>query len=409
MTITEILSFLKGSVVIEAEGAFLERFLNICMRRNIYLSDINHLSDEKIRAGIGIEGFRQIRPIAKKTRTRVKIKKRMGLPFLLHRYRKRRFVLAGLLLFFVVLGYLATHIIGIDIIGNERILASDIEQELKNFGLYRGARASSIDNRLLQNKMMTSFDDLAWIGINIKGSRAYIEVKERLATKMVVGEDVPCNIVASRDGVIRGLQVRSGQTMVEVNQAVEEGELLVSGVIDSGVYGIRWEHSSANVYAETFYEKSREYPLSFTEKVYTGQEKTRYSIGAWGKKIKLFLNDAQPFEYSDKTSEESEYHLFSPKIFSTELLKETYKEYVPQKRTRTELEAAERGKKELLSELEKELPESAEVLKRDASYVLVSPECVRVTVKLVCKEDIARQKLIERENGADSGEMAENN
>ncbi len=396
MLFTDIIGFVKGGVVIEAEGGFLERFLNICMRRGIYLSDVNRTSEQKLRAKIGIKGFKEIRPIAKKTRTRVRIKKRTGLPFLLHRYRSRRFAIAGILLFFVILYYLSTHIMGIDIVGNQRISTAELERELKNFGLYRGAAVSSLDSKLIQNKMMTQFDDLAWIGVSVKGARAYIEVKERLDTKISVDTDVPCNIVASRDGVIRSMEVRSGQSVVGVNEAVAKGDLLVSGAVDSGVFGIRWEHSSGNIYAETIYKKSGEYPLNFTEKEYTGKTKAQHSIVIFGKEIKLSLKKAPPFEYSDKKSETFSYNLISNKLPPLVIKRDTFKEYIPQKRTRDEAEAAALGKKELFSELERELSGRAEIQNKQATYKLISPDKVEVTAEFICREDIARQIVLER-------------
>ncbi|MDO4743799.1 MAG: sporulation protein YqfD [Clostridia bacterium] len=401
MSINDMLAFLRGGVTIEAEGGFLERFLNICMRRGVFLSDVKRVNDQKITAKMGIKGFKEIRPIAKKTRTRVRISNRSGMPFLLHRYRKRRVVLVGIVLFFGILWYLSTHIMGIDITGNERISAAEIETELKNFGVYRGALVSAVEPKLVQNKMMTRFDDIAWIGVNLKGSRAYIEVRERLDTKKSVDRDVPCNIVASHDGVIKGLEVRAGQTMVKLGDMVEKGDLLVSGAMDSGVVGIRYAHSDGSVYAETLYKKVREYPLEFTEKVYTGQEKKKHSIMIFGKKINLFLNQNQPFEYCDKSTHAADYHLLFGKSPTLTLMADNYREYIPEKRTRTEEEAAAIGKAELCGELDRELGTRTEILQRNVTYRRVSDKTVEVTAEYLCREDIASKVLIDKTENLD--------
>ncbi|MBQ2931330.1 MAG: sporulation protein YqfD [Clostridia bacterium] len=399
--INKILAFLRGSVILEAEGDFLERFLNICSNRGIFLGDIERISGQKIKAEIGIKGFCEIRPIAKKTRTRVRIKKRSGLPFLLHRYRKRRFAIVGIAVFFVILGYLSTHIMGIDIIGNQRLDASQIESGLKEFGVYRGAALSSVDRKLVQNKMMTKFDDIAWIGINIKGSRVYIEVKERLDTKRTVDKDIPCNLVASRDGQIMGLEVVSGQTMVKMNDMVEKGDLLVSGAMDSGVVGIRYAHADGAVFARTIYKKSKKYPLEFVEKNYTGNAKKRYSITLFGKEIRLFLNNKLPFEYSDQKEEKKNYYIISDKFFTIGTSKTLYSEYVPQKKRRTETEAASLGKTELAHELENEIGNKAKVESRNFSYKVIDKNTVEVTAEFVCTEDISQKSVIDKTENMD--------
>ncbi len=399
--INRILAFLKGSVILEAEGDFLERFLNICSNRGIFLGDIKRISEQKIKAEIGLKGFCEIRPIAKKTRTRVRIKRRSGLPFLLHRYRKRRFAIVGIAVFFVILGYLSTHIMGIDIVGNQRLNASELEIGLKEFGVYRGAALSSVDRKLVQNKMMTKFDDIAWIGINIKGSRVYIEVKERLDTKRTVDKDIPCNLVASRDGQITGLEVVSGQTMVKMNDMVEKGDLLVSGAMDSGVVGIRYAHADGEVFARTIYKKSKKYPLEFVEKNYTDNTKKRYSIMLFGKEIRLFLSDKLPFEYSDQKEEKKNYYIISDKFFPIRTSKTIYSEYVPQKKRRSETEAAHLGKTELAHELENEIGNKAKVESRNFSYKVIDKNTVEVTAEFVCTEDISQKSVIDKTENID--------
>lgn len=408
MTINDILTYLKGSVTVEARGDFLERFLNICMRRGIYLSDVKRLSSDKIRAKIGIQGFRQIRPIAKKTRTRVRIEARSGMPFLLHRFRKRKAIIVGFAVFFGIMWYLSTHIMGIDITGNQRIPTADIERELKEFGIYRGAAASSVEPRSVQNRMMTSFDDIAWIGVNIKGSKAYIEVKERLDTRKTVDRDIPCNLVALRDGLVSGLEVRSGQTAVRLGEMVEKGDLLVSGVLDSQVEGIRYAHSDGKVFADTSYKKVREYPLEYTEKVYTGEQKTKRRITVFGKTINLFLNDRQPFEICEKEVSRRLFHLLSKKSTGIEVETEVYKEYSPKKVRRTAKQAAESGMAELCGELEREIGGEVEILDKKVTYRQIENKVVEVTAEYFCREDIATQSLIDKTQNLDYNYNQEN-
>ncbi len=396
MCITDIPAFFKGSVTIEAEGLFLERFLNICMRRGIFLSNVKREGTDRLSAKIGIGGFREIRPIAKKTKTRVRIRTREGMPFLIRRYKKRRVAIAGIVLFLGILWYLSSHIMGIDIVGNERLTTAEIEHELKSFGLYRGTPTHRIDRRLLQNQMMTKVDDLAWIGINIKGSRAYIEVKERLDTRQTFDDDVPCNIIAGRNGIIKGLEIRSGQTVVKLNDMVEKGDLLVSGAMDSGVVGIRYAHSKGAVYAETVYKKSRTYPLTFEEKQYTGRTVTKRSLGAFGQRFRLYLKDSSPFEYCDKVSEVQNYHLGGFKNLYFEAGKDVYHEYIPQKKTRTVQQAVSLGGKELAEELQKEFSERVKIISKNVTFSQTDQNTVEVTAELVCHEDIAQQSAIDK-------------
>ena len=396
MSVNDFIAYIKGNVEIEAEGRFIERFLNVCMRREIFLTDVKRCDERRITAKIGIQGFREIRSVARKTKTRVRIKRKSGMPFLLHRYRKRKAVILGVLGFFCVLWYLSTHIIGIDIAGNSRIATERIEQELKSFGVYRGAAVGKIEEKSVQNRMMSSIDELAWIGVNIKGSRVFVEVKERLDTKRDFDGDIPCNIVAIRDGKISGLEVASGQTTVALGEFVEKGDLLVSGVMDSKVEGLRYEHSEGKVFAETLYKKTKVYPLEFTEKKLTGNEKKRYSITMFGKKIPFYISKRLPFENSEKSVKKESFYFFSDKILSVDTESEIYKEYIPQKIKRTVAQTIEFGKAELIALLEAEIPETAEILTKNVTYKELDGGQVEVTAEILCNEDIAMQSLIDK-------------
>lgn len=396
MSVLKTVGWLRGYIVIRADGYFTERFLNICMRRGIFLHSVRHTGENSICACISIDGFMEIRSVAAKTRTKITIVKRCGLPFWLHRYRKRRSAAAGVVIFFVLLWYFSSHVTGIDVRGNERLSGAVVTDELKNIGVYPGVAIRKLDRRLIQNQMMTRLDDIAWIGVNIKGSRVYIEIKERLDTKVEVTKDMPCNIIAARDGVIRLMEVRDGQSMVSAGDMVEKGDLLVSGAVDSTKEGIRYVHSFGEIYADTLYKRSGEYTLEYTEKIYTGAEKKRYTVEIMGKRIPLFISKRQPYENCDRSAEKKEYRSpvsFLPSVFAE---CEKYTEYNPQKKSRTVDETAALAKEELCKALNSEIPQGAEIKNINFSHAENKPGVLTATVEYECRENIALQRPIDK-------------
>lgn len=390
MLITDTAEFVRGYVVIAADGYFLERFLNICMRRGIFLRNVRRVGSERICACVSIGDFKRIRGVARKTSTRVKILERHGLPFLLHRMRHRHAAAFGAVLFCAVLWYCSTHIMGVAIVGNSRISDETVALELRKLGVYRGAPIRLIDRRMVQNSMMNELDDLAWIGVNIKGSKVYVEIRERLDVRREE-TDAPCNLVAARDGLVRMLDVKEGQTVVRLGDMVEKGDLLVSGAVDSTAEGIRYVHAFGGVYAETRYMMSREYPLEYTEKIYTGKKKSRYTIAVFGGELPLFDASRAPFEKSDSPGRE---RLFS--VGGTALWRDVLCEYTEEKRTRSAEDAEKLGKEELSAELEKEIPEGARVLRKNFEKAKSGDKKVKITAEFVCIEDIALQRPIDK-------------
>lgn len=392
----KFINFLKGYVHIIIDGYFTERFINICVNSDILLWDIKRLGETRISAKVLPGDFHRLRVAARKTKSSVKIAGKSGMPFLLFRYRRRKLAIVGIAAFFFMLMYFSSHVMGIDITGNERVTTESIESSLKDFGIYTCAPLKSIDRKLVQNKMMTRFDDISWIGINIKGSRVYIEIKERLKIPEGVALDVPCDLIATEDGIIDELNVREGQSLVKRKEFVEKGDLLVSGAVDSLQSGIRYVHSYGEIYAITQRNLSRDYSLEFTERVYTGREKKKYSVSVLGKKLNLFLKKEPEYKFFDKKEEKKDYS-FMKNLFPTVSLEKTiYKEQNEKKIKKTEKEMFETAKKELTEEIKKELAKDTEIKNISAKYEKKGEKNITVTVNFELRENIAKERAIDK-------------
>ena len=396
VAVLDVISRIKGFVTVSAEGSFTERFINICTRRGIMLRNVKRPGSEKIIADMDIADFRRIAPIARKSKTRVRIIRRCGLPFLLHRYRHRKAAVFGIAVFFVILWYLSSHVMGIEVTGNERLSTSVIISELGECGVRYGAGIKGLDSRKIQNRMMTRLDDIAWIGINIKGSRLYVEVKERLDTRVGMEKELPCNLIAARDGVVRLMDVKAGQNTVKVGEAVAKGDLLVSGAVDSVTHGIRYVHSFGEVYADTIYRQSGDYSVVYEEKIYTGAEKIFYSAEIFGKKIKFFKSGEKPFANCDKTEEVKEYRLPADILPSLFVRCEKYSEYMPKAKRRSVEETVETAKAQLCERLNGEIPPDAKIKNINVVHNIKDDKTVTVTVEYECFENIALQTPIDK-------------
>ena len=81
-----LIYYILGYVNISVEGYFIERFINICISKNILLWNLKRKKSSFLYTNIGIKDFKKIKQIAKTTKCRVKIESKKGLPFLLHKY-----------------------------------------------------------------------------------------------------------------------------------------------------------------------------------------------------------------------------------------------------------------------------------------------------------------------------------
>ena len=84
---------------------------------------------------VSIGGFRRLRPLVRKTRTKVVILERHGLPFILHRYRNRKLFAAGAVAGAVLLYVMSLFIWNIHIEGNYSLSDPVVLGYLENIGI----------------------------------------------------------------------------------------------------------------------------------------------------------------------------------------------------------------------------------------------------------------------------------
>ena len=90
----------RGYLKVSMTGCAPERFFNICQGREIEVWEVCCKSG-CYEFYMTVKGFKQAKTLARKAGVRLKILKKLGLPFFLYRNRKRKLSLAGFLLFFI--------------------------------------------------------------------------------------------------------------------------------------------------------------------------------------------------------------------------------------------------------------------------------------------------------------------
>lgn len=395
MQFTDFVHMAEGYVTVQAEGVFTERFLNICTHRGLDIWNIRHCGRERLNIDMSISAFKALRPICKRTQTSVKIIKRHGAPFFIHRYRRRKAAVCGIAAALLILWYTSGHIMGITILGNNRITEDVLLENLARSGVALGKTTDNIDPQKIRNRMMIDLDDLAWIGINVSGSRVYVEVVERLEKEQGVDMTKPCNLIALKDGVIDSIEARNGQTVVKPDSGVRAGDVLVSGIMDAGGQGIRYVHSYGEVYAKTRYTLSREYPLEYDEKINTGEKTKRYTVKVLDRSLPLFWSKNEPYPICSREQTEKEYRLPVSSLPSLYVTTETYFKQYTEHRKRSASEALNTATEELEKELRDTLDEGIEQVEREVSSTLTERGTLEVEVTLVCRENIAAESAID--------------
>lgn len=215
-----IMYYLLGYATISVEGYFIERFINICISKNILLWNMKRKKSSFLFTNIAIKDFKKIRQIAKTTKCHVKIEKKKGLPFLLHRYKKRKIFIGLLIAITLIIFGLSNFVWNIEITGENNISKEELLNELNQYGLKTGILKTKVNTKEIINNIRLNRDDIAWIGMKIKGTNIIVEVVEADKKPEIVNENEYCNIVSDKEGVITKINVQNGTALTKVGDIV---------------------------------------------------------------------------------------------------------------------------------------------------------------------------------------------
>lgn len=284
--------------------------------------------------------------------------------------------------------------------GNELMSEGEVKAVLSECGFDRGSTVF-LDTDLLENSAMLRCDKIAWISVNISGTVANVELREKTFPDSRESPVTPANVIAARDGRITEFIVYRGVSAVKVGEFVREGDLLISGVIgnDTNAKGLGITHAAGSVTAETERTFRVEIPYEQEIKVYTGEKKSDLFVKFFSKMLKVFSNSRNFDIKCDKIEKEKTLSFFGvdlPVVLSST----DYIGYTIETATYT-VEEAEAIARERLDETVAAELGGAKILSR--STVCTAGEKSFVAVcEISCIEEISKTQdfeFIERENG----------
>ena len=178
MYIKILIYYILGYVNIVVEGFFIERFINTCISKKIFFWNTNRMKSTVFSANIGVRNYKEVVKIAKKCQCKIRITNKKGIPFLLNKYRKRKIFVVTLGIIILGIITIFNFIWNIEIKGVDEIKKREIMEFIQNEGIAIGKYKNNIDLQSLINKIRIQRDDIAWVGMEIKGTNLIVDVVE---------------------------------------------------------------------------------------------------------------------------------------------------------------------------------------------------------------------------------------
>ena len=303
--------YIKGYLRVLFSGDFSERILNLSARNEATLWEIEKCENGAILANISVKDFRKIRTIRAKSGVRVKIVEKIGAPFIIKKYSKRIGFALGIIVFFFIINFLSGYVWKIEVAGNEKVSETLILNACSELGINEGTRIKNIDTSVAKEQLLIKLNGLAWASFNIEGCRLTVEVSE--IKNNTQNESEPSNLLAKVDGVIRHINVKSGNCLVKVGDAVVKDDVLVSGTVELAEAGVISKvKSKGEIIAETKRIFTATVPKKQIKSVTSDKKKIKRVLSFFSVKIPLYLGETKE-PYICKT-ELHEIKLFGEKI-----------------------------------------------------------------------------------------------
>lgn len=363
MLIKIIFNYIIGYIRIAIEGYYIERFINICRNNKITIWKLKRDKNVRLELNIGIKDLKKIAKIAKQTKCKIKIVRKKGMPFLFNKYKKRKIFFVFLLLMIMLLAISSNFVWNIDIIEENNEPMENIYQDIVNSGLSIGTLKTKVNSKEIINKIRLNRNDIAWIGIELKGTNAIVKVVKATSKPDIIDEEDYCNIVSDKQGVITKINAQNGTIAVKVGDTVNIGTTLINGWMEGKYTGIRYVHARGEVEAKVWYSKNKKIMYNTMERKETGNIENKYKLKINNFEIN-FSKRLSKFQIYDTIDTENKFKIFSDFYLPISLIKITNKE-VKEEQKKYEIEEAKQlGIEELQQELEQEIKDKEKIVNK---------------------------------------------
>ncbi|HET7628419.1 MAG TPA: sporulation protein YqfD [Bacillales bacterium] len=287
-----------GQVRIIVRGRRTEQFMNRCLEHNITLSNIVSRDASTIECTLPAGQIKEIRPLLKHSDCRFHIVERRGIPFFIRRLSFKKGFVVGMIVFAAVLFVLSNMLWRVEIQGADPQTEQEISEVLQKLGVQPGKFIFSLPpEEDIQQEIAASVEKVSWVSLKIKGTTYQFDVVEKELPKKEKAL-TPRNLVAEKEAIIHDIYAEKGKPVVEPEDYVQKGDVLISGVI-GGEERNKRVAAKGKVWGETWYESKVTLPLTTELKTHTGNSYVKRSLELFGFRLPYWGFAGPDFRHYD--------------------------------------------------------------------------------------------------------------
>lgn len=381
--------FLTGHCRASARAEYRTSLLDLCLCEGFNYTAFFCAEDGGISFSVSFFTARRLKKRCAELGIELTVEQTGGLPLLLYRHRRRAGLMLGALLGCFLLFWSGRFVWHVQVTGNVTLSSDEVVEELRRVGFGVGSYIPALDTAKLENRLLLTSDRISWASVYLDGTVARVQIIEHVATPPDEPITRPANLVAAADGQIEQLELLRGNCVVSIGQAVKKGELLVSGLYDSSLYGYRYTRAAGKVLARTERSFSVTVPLADVENVYEEPKICEITLNFFDFSLKIFKSTGNLPLTCDIIEEERNGCAWGRYPVPVSLTVKKARPYTERSFTRTPNEALELAYAQLAAELS-QLSEDVQILQKTISTTVTDTELI-LDCSILCIENIAEQ------------------
>lgn len=276
-----------GAVAVELTSADISRSFRRINELGIPMLHVRQTGDLSAQFEISREDYRAVKTLCEKHGDTLRMQSRQGMYWKMKALLHRPVLILGMVLLTVMMFYIPGRVFFVEVEGNASVPEKQILEAAAESGIAFGASRREVRSEKMKNALLGKLTQLQWAGVNTYGCKAVITVRERADTVEAEQEYSAASIVAARDGVIESCTVTRGSGLCSIGQAVQEGQVLISGMTDCGLT-IQVTRAEGEIMARTRRDLT---VITLAETLKRGNaatETTKYSLCIGKKRINFY-------------------------------------------------------------------------------------------------------------------------
>ncbi|WP_373892847.1 sporulation protein YqfD [Virgibacillus natechei] len=405
-------AFITGYVTVLIKGDRPELFFQKCMQQGVPVWDVKKIANEACSGNVRLRDVKKLKAIKRKTNYKLTFTAKKGYPFFIKGFTKKKQLMLGLMMSIMLIIFLSNIIWDVQITGVPTEIEEKISKQLEDYGVHSGAWIFTLEQpTAIQDQLIKDVPELLWVGVEQKGTTFYLEGVE----KSIVEEEEttgPQHLVATKKGVIKNMYVSEGLPQVAVNDYVEPGDVLVSGIINEEENGDNEEDeedserqldlvaADGDITATTWYEVSVNVPLEGNYEMLSGNKEKKYYLSLGNLQLPIWGFGNPDYEDIHREINETPIRFFKWEL-PVKFIDTTLSEKLYNNVGRTKEEAITTGVQQAKNELQLQLGPESQILSEKVLHESTERGKVKLNLYISVEENIAKAEPIEPINQGD--------